>query len=118
MSQKKSRRSLNDDDAQSFVFGDTQIETTELVEIEPEPAKPAKKARTSPKPAKTPTQTTGDFMSQLLDKTADKEPTVRITVDLPQSTHQKLSMFCARTNTKKADIIRGLLNEALERLED
>lgn len=124
MTQKK-RRSLDDPAALGFVYGEPQpvveqIESTEPDEPEyttPEQPKPTRKPRTQSKPTTKP-QPTGDFMSKLLDKAADKEPTVRITVDLPQSMHQKLSILCARTNTKKADIIRGLLNEALQQLSE
>ena len=49
---------------------------------------------------------------------AEKEPTVRLTVDLPQSMHRKLSILCAQTGKKKADIVRVLLNDAFDSLEN
>jgi predicted DNA-binding protein len=44
----------------------------------------------------------------------EKEATVRVTVDLPKSMHQQLSLFCAQTGRKKAEVIRMLLEEALK----
>jgi hypothetical protein len=41
-------------------------------------------------------------------------PTVRLTVDLPQSTHKKLSILCANTGMKKIEVVRMLLNDALK----
>jgi predicted DNA-binding protein len=46
-------------------------------------------------------------------ETPDKEPVVRLTVDLPESMHRRLSILCARTGKKKAEVIRMLLNEVL-----
>lgn len=43
-----------------------------------------------------------------------KELTVRFTVDLTESMHRKLSILAARTGKKKADIVRMLLDEALQ----
>lgn len=43
-----------------------------------------------------------------------KEATVRITVDLAESMHRKLSMLSARTGRKKAEIVRTLLEDLLQ----
>lgn len=43
-----------------------------------------------------------------------KEATVRITVDLAESMHRKLSMLSARTGRKKAEIVRTLLEDLLK----
>lgn len=130
MSAKKPRKTLKDPTALGFVYGEEPLKTEQSSpepekelektkddqeeELEPVPT-PSKATR---KPRKQSEQTTGSFMSQIASKTVEKEPTVRITVDLPESLYQKLSVFCARTRTKKAEIIRGLLTEALQQLHD
>ena len=43
---------------------------------------------------------------------------IRLTVDLPESMHRKLSVLAAKTGRKKAEIIRLLLNEALQDVEE
>lgn len=60
-----------------------------------------------------PKQAKGNLMSRLME-TPEKEATVRITVDLPKSMHQKLSMLSARTGKKKAEIVRMLLDNVLD----
>jgi predicted HicB family RNase H-like nuclease len=54
--------------------------------------------------------------SKLMDKlqTPSKEATKRFTVDLAQSTHRKLSILAAKTGRSKADIVRVLIDDALE----
>ncbi|MBD1903478.1 CopG family transcriptional regulator [Trichocoleus sp. DQ-A3] len=47
-----------------------------------------------------------------------KEATIRLTVDLAESMHRKLSILAARTGKKKAEIVRVLLDEALQDVED
>ncbi|MDJ0800871.1 MAG: KilA-N domain-containing protein [Calothrix sp. MO_167.B12] len=47
-----------------------------------------------------------------------KEPTVRVTVDLAESMHRKLSLLAAQTGRKKAEIVRFLLDEALQEVEE
>ena len=54
------------------------------------------------------------LMSRLMQNTPEKEPPVRLTVDLPQSTHKKLSILCANTGMKKVEVVRMLLNDALK----
>jgi predicted DNA-binding protein len=44
----------------------------------------------------------------------EKEPTVRLTVDLAASMHRKLSMLAAQTGRRKVDIVRVLLEDALK----
>jgi hypothetical protein len=60
----------------------------------------------------TPQKPREKLMSRLM-ATPEKEATVRITVDLPKSMHQKLSMLSARTGKKKAEIVRMLLDNVL-----
>jgi predicted DNA-binding protein len=57
-------------------------------------------------------------MSQLLETSSEKEATIRLTVDLPESMHRKLSLLSARSGRKKAEIVRMLLDEALQEVEE
>ncbi len=47
-----------------------------------------------------------------------KETTVRLTVDLAESMHRKLSILAARTGKKKAEIVRTLLDAALQDVDE
>lgn len=120
MSSQK-RRSLADDEAAAFVFGDTPSEVT----IAPEP-KPASPKQTAPKSTK-PKQTTpkrsqtkakakekqGRAIDALM-QSADQERQVRITVDLAASQHQGLTLACAQLGKTKAEIIRALVDDFLD----
>lgn len=57
-----------------------------------------------------------DLMSKLTS--LDKEPTVRLSVDLPFRIHKKLTILAAKTGKKKAEIVRLLINEALNTVPD
>ena len=119
MNVRKDRKPLDDALASEFVYGTAlpksePIDEVPAVLVEPEKkAKPASKQKTtSPN-----TQKKGSVVSQLLESATEREPIVRLTVDMPESMHRKLSMFCARTGKKKADVVRLLLNEALQELD-
>jgi len=58
------------------------------------------------------------LMTQLIQSVPQKEATVRLTVDLTETQHRKLSILCARTGRKKAEIVRMLLSEALGGTEE
>ncbi len=47
-----------------------------------------------------------------------KERMIRVTSDLTESMYRKLSILAARTGRKKVDIIRELLDAALQDVED
>lgn len=119
MSQRKSRKSLDDILAQQFIYGEKPQEKANSVALkqtlsEPDLEHPSASELivSVPKGAleKTPNN------SPLMDKfqTPPKEATIRFTVDLPASMHRKLSLLAARTGKKKAEIVRVLLDEALE----
>uniref|UniRef100_B8HZQ5 CopG domain protein DNA-binding domain protein n=1 Tax=Cyanothece sp. (strain PCC 7425 / ATCC 29141) TaxID=395961 RepID=B8HZQ5_CYAP4 len=97
----KSRKPLDDALAKEFVYGEhtssrpTQPEPTSLPISQPE----------------------SNLMAKLLDG-EPKEATIRLTVDLPESMHRKLSLLSARTGKKKAAIVRLLLTEALEEVQE
>ncbi len=44
--------------------------------------------------------------------------TKRFTIDIKESTHSKLSMLAVKTDRTKAEIVRMLIEEALEDFED
>jgi hypothetical protein len=117
MSTKKNRKSLDDAVGQQFVYGEKQQESPQ----EPVPEAVVSPAPESPSPktskrtvAKTTQKSPNN--SRLMEKLTlpPKEATVRFTVDLSESLHQRLSLLAATTGMKKADIVRLLLNDALE----
>ncbi|MBE9216492.1 CopG family transcriptional regulator [Plectonema cf. radiosum LEGE 06105] len=115
----KKRKSLDDTLASEFVYGQKAVEpqpvtneVEEEIEIIEEPEPPPKKTT-----AKT-TKTKKSSIVSKLQQESVKEATVRLTVDLPQSMHRKLSMLAASTGKKKAEIVRLLLDEALEEVDD
>ena len=109
MNQKK-RKSLNDALAQQFVFGSQAEEIEPEVETIPEP-KPQPKVQ---KKYKTPAKSKKKELS-VSDRLqpVEREATVRITVDLPESLHKRLSIYCATSGNKKAEVVRVLLDEFL-----
>ena len=116
---RKKRKSLDDSLASEFVFGsdraeetvsapDIELEAEETITSEPEstsitpmPEKPAPKSNKE------------SSLMQKLQLEA-KEPTKRFTIDLRESVHRKLSILAAKTGRSKADIVRMLLDDALE----
>jgi hypothetical protein len=108
MSTKKLRRSLTNSDpvAAGFVYGESE-----------QPPLPPEKAKPSEPPAEPEPKEKSSLMSRLM-KSPEKEATVRLTVDLSESMHRKLSILCAKTGRKKAEVVRMLLDEALSEVED
>ena len=128
---RKKRKSLNDSLAREFVYGnssddsddapDEDSQSTEssnpepdnpVIEVRPERGFPAhQQAHLSDEP-----DTPIKKQSKLMDKlqAESKEATKRFTVDLPESTHRKLSILAAKTGRTKADIVRVLINDALD----
>jgi hypothetical protein len=103
----KPRKPLNDALADQFVYGEKTSSSTSAEEVsnpvltlQPESSIKESSLRT-----------------KLLEAEA-KEATVRLTVDLTESMHRKLSLLSARTGRKKAVIVRMLLEEALEDVND
>jgi hypothetical protein len=114
----KKRKSLDDTLASEFVYGQNAVEpqlvTTQVEEEMTEEPEPLPKKTTAAKTAKTKKTS----IVSKLKQDSEKEPTVRLTVDLPQSMHRKLSMLAAKTGKKKAEIVRFLLDEVLEEVDD
>ena len=100
----KKRKPLKDGVASDFVFGDRDTATPS-----PSPAPMPEKIDVTP-PA-TP-QRGNDIMAQLT--APEKEATIRLTVDLPKSLHQKLSLAAVKTGRSKADIIRYLIDTSFK----
>lgn len=137
MTTKKPRKSLGDTLANNFVYGISSIPVTDPLEevtISPSPIvevatipslSPIVEVAATPSPSpiaevaaippalpiSQPPPTTA--ISRLTEAAPDKEPTVRLTVDLPQSMHKKLSILCANTGKKKVEVVRILLEDAL-----
>jgi hypothetical protein len=113
----KKRKPLDDALARGFVYGDDALppnsptQPTANLEDRETPPEP------EPNEIKTVQSTKPSLMSQLKNE-SPKEATIRLTVDLPESMHQKLSMLAARTRRKKAEIVRFLLDEALKDVEE
>lgn len=106
----KKRLSLNEnsDLASEFVYGSTATpSSTESLTRETEPLPQAYQPEPDVKPS----------LREMLMPTAEKESTVRLTVDLPQSLHRQLSMLSAQTGKTKADIVRFLIKEALSQFD-
>lgn len=95
------RKSLNSDDtAKKFVYG-SEANTSEP---------PISQAEQKP--------TLDKKRQDLFEAPPKREATVRLTVDLPESMHRKLSLLAAKTSRKKVEIVRLLLDEALADFEE
>ncbi|MBE9044893.1 CopG family transcriptional regulator [Pleurocapsales cyanobacterium LEGE 10410] len=118
---RKKRKPLDDSLANEFVFGGNEpeeaapapdIEPEAEVTAEPEPTP------TTPMPEKpAPKSNKESSLMQKLQLEA-KEPTKRFTIDLRESVHRKLSILAAKTGRSKADIVRMLLDDALEDINE
>ncbi|MCC5609720.1 CopG family transcriptional regulator [Nostoc sp. CHAB 5834] len=124
MSAKK-RKPLDDALAHEFVYGSLNQETVNSEiqnDTQPIPEQeplPQSKLPISPiSSISTPQPAKFNLMSQLQQTNHPKEPTIRLTVDLPESMHRKLSVLAAKTSKKKVEIIRFLLDEALKDIEE
>lgn len=107
MNSKKQRRSLDDSLAADFVFG-AQAPQSDRPTVAESPIEEL--------PVDHPQPVRSAIMEKLMTA-PEKERVIRFTVDLPESMHTKLSLLCARTGRKKADVVRMLLNEALAEVE-
>ncbi|MGL5806584.1 MAG: CopG family transcriptional regulator, partial [Xenococcaceae cyanobacterium] len=50
--------------------------------------------------------------------TTEREATVRLTVDLPESMHRQLSYLAVKSGKKKAEIVRALIDELLQSIDE
>lgn len=118
----KKRKPLDDSLASEFVFGsDREEETAPAPDIEPEPEEVT--AEIEPTNIAPMSENSGSKPSKelsLMEKlqVEAKEGTKRFTIDLRESVHRKLSILAAKTGRSKADIVRMLLDEALEDINE
>ena len=118
----KKRKSLDDSLASEFVFGGDKPQTgaAPTPDIEPEPEEEVTaeaEIPTTPMPEKPKKPKKESSLMQKLQLEA-KEPTKRFTIDLRESVHRKLSILAAKTGRSKADIVRMLLDDALEDINE
>lgn len=99
---KSTRKPLGDALAEKFVYGNNES-ASPISEV----------SKDLPTPEKEET-----LMARLLEAPEQKEATIRFTVDLPESTHRKLSILAAKSGRKKAEIVRALLDNLLKNLND
>lgn len=130
MSLKRSRKSLDDALAKRFIYGEkSQGEEREAAEEQTPSNSPTEQPSQEKRSSVMASQDVGaSFAARIkipkssirMDKlkTPPKEATVRLTVDLPASMHRKLSILAARTGKKKAEIVRVLLVDVLEDVEE
>lgn len=99
---------------EAFLKGEQSDRPTEKKQVQPEEERPAMPKETQLKLK----SQRSSIVSQLLQDAPEKEATVRITVDLPESMHRKLSILCARTRKSKAEVVRLLLDEVLDEVNE
>ena len=113
----KKRKSLDDSLANEFVFGgdkteDKPLNKQEVIEqsVESTPEFESVSASTEKE----------DKELSLMEKlqVEAKEGTKRFTIDLAESMHRKLSILAAKTGRSKADIVRMVLDDLLEDVEE
>jgi hypothetical protein len=111
----KKRKSLDDSLASEFVFGGGDKPQTELEEIF---TAKLELTPTAPMPENPGSKPSNE--SSLMEKLQleAKEGTKRFTIDLRESVHRKLSILAAKTGRSKADIVRMLLDDALEDINE
>ncbi len=132
MTSKKPRKSLDDALATEFVYGkppeplkpvsEPLVATVPAPEPDLEPEAvlvPPSHAPSAPKGKRASRSTpSNNFMTNLIQSVPQKEATVRLTVDLTETQHRRLSILCAQTGRKKAEIVRMLLSEALDGVDE
>ncbi len=92
----KPRKKL-DETAKKFIFGEEKLHSSEAEPPEPEPL---------PK-------------SQLLEKLTPTERVkpIRVSLDLDPDTHKRLTALAKRLGRRKSEVLRILVNQALDEVE-
>lgn len=112
----KKRKNLDDVLAQEFVYGDKETkETSEQQPIEPTEETQSVESVESKEAVTTKNKTS---IMDKLQPVEQREATKRLTVDLPDSMHRKLSILSAKTGRTKADIVRTLLTDVLQEVNE
>jgi hypothetical protein len=116
----KKRKPLDDSLASEFVFGGDKTVSTPEVEPELEEIFTAELELTPTAPMPENPGSKPNKESSLMEKLQleAKEGTKRFTIDLRESVHRKLSILAAKTGRSKADIVRMLLDDALEDINE
>ena len=114
----KKRKPLDDSLASEFVFGGDKPQTgaAPTPDIEPETEENSLIEPTEELPATEKPNKKSSLMEKL--QLEAKEGTKRFTIDLRESVHRKLSILAAKTGRTKADIVRMLLDDALEDVDE
>ncbi|HEY9769814.1 MAG TPA: hypothetical protein V6C71_15195 [Coleofasciculaceae cyanobacterium] len=120
----KKRKPLDNSLASAFVFGRDKPQTgaAPVPDIKPEPEEvftaELESIPTAPMPENPGSKPNKE--SSLMEKLQleAKEGTKRFTIDLRESVHRKLSILAAKTGRTKADIVRMLLDDALEDIQE
>jgi hypothetical protein len=116
----RKRQPLNDALAEKFVYGEQKTAAIETPQTPEKNTTSETKKRTKEKNASPVVDKSQEKETTLLDKLTiePKAATVRLTVDLSEAMHKKLSILAARSGRKKAEIVRLLLDEALKDILD
>ncbi len=63
---------------------------------------------------------TGDIDAWVIDRTINppREPTKRLTIDVPERLHRRIKTTCAIENLVIADVVRGLLEKRFAEPKD
>lgn len=77
-----------------------------------------KRAQTATPKAENKTKANKPSALDKIMESSAQERMIRITVDLEESKHRKLSMLCAKSGKTKAHIIRLLLDDLLDGLNE
>jgi hypothetical protein len=125
MSTKKPRKSLDDALANEFVFGSTptppeieQPQVDNVAETISAPTENNSSVVTQAIETITPSPEPQPSIMSQLQQVPPKEATIRLTVDLTESMHRKLSMWAAKTGRKKSELVRFLLDQALQEVDE
>ena len=116
----KKRKSLDDSLANEFVFGEEPPQTEAAPKPKDEEITAVEDESTSNAPIEEKPVEKSNKESSLMKKlqVEAKEGTKRFTIDLRESVHRKLSILAAKTGRSKADIVRMLLDDALENVNE
>ena len=125
MSTKKPRKSLDDALANEFVFGSTptppeieQPQVDNVAETISAPTENNSSVVTQAIETITPSPEPQPSIMSQLQQAPPKEATIRLTVDLTESMHRKLSMWAAKTGRKKSELVRFLIDQALKEVDE
>ncbi|MGL5879200.1 MAG: CopG family transcriptional regulator [Xenococcaceae cyanobacterium] len=125
MNAKKPRKTFTDSLAKSFVYGEsspTPQHNSDITNSTPQMANDAiATEQTKTQRADAARSESKDRKKSIVEKlmmTTEREATVRLTVDLPESMHRQLSYLAVKSGKKKAEIVRALIDDLLQSLDE